>query len=345
MERAALRARKIADFNPDGVGLRNGRFIGLPFDEEESEVVIISVPWDVTVSYGAGTADGPRAVIDESGQLDLEDPFLPRAWQKGIYIRPPVQGLRETSAVWRQKAEAYIRHLEIGGAIGIFEESCRDINQACEALHEHIYGSAQILIREGKTPAVLGGDHSCPYGLIRASLEQYPQLGVLQIDAHMDLRSAYEGFTWSHASIFHNVLEKLPLPRLVQVGIRDYCDAEWQYALQQSERVKVFRDRDIAQAGFEGRPYSDLVERILRELPEEVHISFDIDGLEPSLCPGTGTPVPGGLSFNQAIYLLEQVRASGRRIVSFDLCEVGGRDAWDANVGARILYKMACLAG
>jgi agmatinase len=345
MDRAALRAPKIAAFNPDGVGLRNGRFIGLPFDEEESEVVIISVPWDVTVSYAAGTADGPRAVIEESGQLDLEDSLLSGAWQKGIYLRPPVQGLRESSAVWRRRAEDYIRHLEIGGDIGIFEESCRDINHACESLHEHIFQNAQKLFREGKTPGVLGGDHSSPYGLIRASLERYPKLGILQIDAHMDLRAAYEGFTWSHASIFYNVLESLPLQRLVQVGIRDYCAAEWQYAQQHADRVKVFRDRDIAHAGFEGTPYSAMVERILAELPEEVHISFDIDGLEPSLCTGTGTPVPGGLSFNQAMYLLEQVLASGRRIVSFDLCEVGGREPWDANVGARILYKMACLAG
>lgn len=345
MDRASLRARKIADFNPDGVGLRNGRFIGLPFGEEESEVVILSVPWDVTVSYGAGTADAPLAVLEESGQLDLEDPFIHRAWQKGIFLRPSVRSVRETSRTLRKQAEAYIRQLETGGDSAGFQQQLSEINAACAALHEKVYQEAAGLHAQGKTPGLLGGDHSSPYGLIRASLERYPGLGILQVDAHMDLRVAYEGFTWSHASIFYNVLENLPLERLVQVGIRDYCEAEWRYAQLRSDRVKVFRDRDIAQAGYEGEPYSVLVERILRELPEEVHISFDIDGLESALCPGTGTPVPGGLSFNQAIFLMEQVRASGRRIVSFDLCEVGGEDAWDANVGARVLYKLACLSG
>lgn len=344
MDRATIRANKSSEFDPDGVGLKNGRFIGLPFDEEESEVIVMTAPWDVTVSFGSGTADGPEAVLRESSQLDLEDPFLSEGWKKGIYVRHPDAQFRERSQRNRLVAEDYIAHLEAGGAPATMATTLSGINDECEALHQEVYLQSRSILENGQTPGLLGGDHSTPYGLIRASLEKYPQLGILQVDAHMDLREAYEGFTWSHASIFRNVMERLPLSRLVQVGIRDYCSAEWSYAMRSNDRIQVFRDRDIRERLFQGGNYDSVVAAILERLPQEVHISFDIDGLDPSLCPGTGTPVPGGLSFNEAVHLLESVKRSGRRIVSFDLCETG-KGEWDANVGARILYKLALLAG
>lgn len=345
MERSQLRAEKVKQFNPNGVGLRNGHFIGLPFTEAESEVVILSAPWDVTVSFGAGTADGPERVLEESGQLDLEDAFIPGAWTRGLFVRPADAGIRETSRRLRSRAEAYLNDLEAGLPTGPYQEDLAAINQACQAFHEDIYTSAEALFEKGQIPGLLGGDHSTPFGLIRAAVSRYPDLGILQVDAHMDLRQAYEGFTWSHASIFRNVMDRLPVQKLVQVGIRDYCQEEWAYANSTSGRVQVYRDRDIQGALFEGRSFADLAREMISLLPAHVHISFDIDGLEPSLCPGTGTPVPGGLSYNQAVYLLEEILRSGRKVVSFDLCEVGGTDAWDANVGARMLYKMANLAG
>jgi agmatinase len=345
MERAKRRAGKLAQFNPNGVGMKNGRFIGLPFEEEDAEVVIISVPWDVTVSFGAGTADGPRNVLTESGQLDLEDPPFPDAWKRGIYVRPPVAGLRDTSQHWRGLAERYIEHLEIGGDPDIFTEDLEAINQACAALHEQLYDNACAVFKSGQTPGLLGGDHSTPYGLIRASVERYPDLGILQIDAHMDLRQAYEGFTWSHASIFRNVMDRLPVKKLVQAGIRDFCREELDYTNAAGGRITVFLDSEIRRRQFEGTPFSKLVDEMIGHLPNEVHISFDIDGLDPALCPGTGTPVPGGFSFSEAMYILERVKTSGRQVVSFDLCEVGGQDAWDGNTGARVLYRLANVAG
>lgn len=344
MDRATIRAIKSSEFDPDGVGLKNGRFIGLPFDEEESDVVVMTIPWDVTVSFGSGTADGPEAVLHESSQLDLEDTFIPEGWKKGIYVRQPDAQIRERSQRKRLVAEEYITHLEAGGSPATMASMLSDINDECEALHEDVYLRSRSILENGQTPGLLGGDHSTPYGLIRASLERYPKMGILQVDAHMDLREAYEGFTWSHASIFRNVMDRLPLSKLVQVGIRDFCSAEWSYALNSNDRIQVFPDRDIRERLFKGANYDSVVAKFLEQLPHEVHISFDIDGLEPSLCPGTGTPVPGGLSFNEAVHILEAVKRSGRRIVSFDLCETG-KEEWDANVGARILYKLALLAG
>ncbi len=345
MDRKSLRAQRLRHFNPNGVGLRNGRFIGLPFHEAESEVVIQSIPWDVTVSYGAGTAQGPDMVLEASGQLDLEDPVVENAWTLGVFVRPSSVKVADQSAALRIKSEFHIESLESGLRTDRSIEILEDINAACDALHEQVYQDSKHILKLGQIPAVLGGDHSTPYGLIRALNEQFPEMGILQIDAHMDLRSAYEGFVWSHASIFHNVMHRLPIARLVQVGIRDYCEEEWTLASSDTDRFKVFRDRDIRQGQFQGKSIASIWQEVVDALPKEVYVSFDIDGLDPSLCPGTGTPVPGGLSYAEANALLDLIVDSGRTIVGFDVCEVAGNVDWDGNVGARILYRLANLAG
>ena len=160
-----------------------------------------------------------------------------------------------------------------------------------------------------------------------------------------DLRRAYEGFTFSHASIMFNVLERIPaVERLVQVGIRDFCEAEWNYAKAQGQRARIFLDADLQHRRHLGRPWAKSAQEIVAALPQEVWISFDIDGLDPRFCPHTGTPVPGGLDFAEANHLIAAVARSGRKIIGFDLNEVSpdptGRSEWDANVGARLLYKL-----
>src|SRR5262249_21683624 len=150
------------------------------------------------------------------------------------------------------------------------------------------------------------------------------------------------------ASIMHNALERIPqIKKLVQVGIRDVCEQEVEYCEQQGDRVSVYFDRDLARSKFEGTSWSKVAEDIVSRLPREVWVSFDIDGLDPRYCPNTGTPVPGGLEFSEAVHLVREVVRSGRKIIGFDLNEVapcaGGEDEWDANVGARMLYKLSAL--
>jgi agmatinase len=189
----------------------------------------------------------------------------------------------------------------------------------------------------------VGGDHSTVYGIIRAYAEKYPGLGVLHVDAHADLRDAYEGFTWSHASIFHNVMTRLPgVSKLVQVGIRDLGEAEFQFSEDSGGRIVTHYDARTKARQHEGVAWRDLCVEMVSALPQDVYVSFDIDGLDPTLCPHTGTPVPGGLSFAEASTLIGEVVRSGRKIVGLDLNEVApGLDSeWDGNVGARLLYKM-----
>jgi agmatinase len=190
---------------------------------------------------------------------------------------------------------------------------------------------------------LVGGDHSTPFGAIEAVADRHPGLGVLHVDAHADLRVAYEGFEWSHASIMYNVVAKLPdVARLVQVGIRDLCEAEYDVIKGSKRRVITHFDAELATRRLAGESWAGQCERIVDALPGEVYVSFDIDGLDPALCPNTGTPVPGGLSFAEANYLIGALVRSGRRIVGFDLNEVapGPDSEWDANVGMRLLYKM-----
>ncbi|RMF23399.1 MAG: agmatinase [Bacteroidetes bacterium] len=342
------REEKIRQFDPNAVGLKNERFIGLPFEEEEARVVLLSVPWDVTVSYGEGTSTGPQNILEASSQLDLFDPDVEQAWHLGIYFRPPDEDWLARNDELRPKASAYIEFLEAGGLLEdgpLHARSLAEINRACEELRAYVYGQTRALLEAGKLPGIVGGEHSVPLGALQALGEAYPSFGVLQIDAHQDLRPAYEGFTYSHASIFYNALKIPSLKTLVQVGVRDHCEQEVELAAR-DDRIHLFTNAWMQEGLFQGRPFAELCTDILAPLPERVYVSFDIDGLEPILCPNTGTPVPGGLSFDQAAYLLRRVVDSGRRIIGFDLCEVAGLgNEWDGNVGARVLYKLCNLAG
>ncbi|MBX9719885.1 MAG: arginase family protein, partial [Candidatus Obscuribacterales bacterium] len=134
--------------------------------------------------------------------------------------------------------------------------------------------------------------------------------------------------------------------KLVQVGIRDYCEQEYELVKNSNGRVVSFYDRDIKSRVYEGESWRDISNRILAELPQNVYVSFDVDGLDPKLCPNTGTPVPGGLEFEQAVFVVKQLVAQGKTIIGFDVNEVapGEDDEWDANVGARLVYRLANLA-
>lgn len=335
---------KINSFNPDEVGQDNGKLFGLPFDPDDSELVIVPVAWDVTVSYGAGTAEGPEAVLAASPQLDFNDPDFPDAWKVGFSLDHIDESIREQAKLLRPKAETYISFLENGGRLSentTMQQLLAEINFVCKATKEKVKQRVSELFRSGKKVAVLGGDHSTPLGMIEALAERYDAFGILQIDAHLDLREAYEGFEYSHASVMFNALKNKQVKKLVQVGIRDYCKSESDLIASEKGRVKVFFDRDMKNALYEGKVWKDICMEIISELPEYVYISFDIDGLDPKLCPNTGTPVPGGLEFEQAVYLFRKLIESGKKIIAFDLNEVSpGEDDWDANVGARMLWKL-----
>jgi agmatinase len=331
-------------FDPDAAASSGSGIYGLPFTDEESYVVVVPVPFEATTSYGGGTSNGPAAVLAASRQVDLYDHETGRPYARGIAMLEVENGVGRWNAEGKKIAAKVI---EAGGVVD--EETAAaaaKVNELSEQMNRWVFEQTSALLHMGKMPVILGGDHSVPFGAIRAYAEHYPGLGILHLDAHADLRDAYEGFTWSHASIFNNVMRKVDgVGRLVQVGVRDFGRAERAMIDDSHGRILCFYDADLAARKDEGVPFARLADEIVAQLPNDVYLSWDIDGLDPTLCPGTGTPVPGGLSWNEAIALLRAIRRAGKRIVGLDLCEVSpGETEWDANVGARLLYKMIGFA-
>lgn len=335
------------NFDPNGVGIANGNLFGFPVAENDANIVVIPVPWDATASYGKGTSDGPKAILEASTQLDFYHPQLPNAWNTKVFMTPISDEIKQINDLLCIEAVQYIDFLENGGELtndSPFYESVSKINETSEQLKINLKERSTKLLNEGKIVAVLGGEHSTPLGLIQAIDEQGKDFGVLQIDAHADLRDAYEGFQQSHASIMHNVLSSCTnLKKLVQVGIRDVANSEVEL-IANEPRVTTFFDWSLKERLFNGESWQSIVASIINELPQNVYISFDIDGLHPSLCPHTGTPVVGGFELEQINYLFFQLVESGRKIVGFDLNEVapGETGDWDANVGARALWNLIC---
>lgn len=331
-------------FDPNSAAVVGSGIFGLPFSLEESQVVLIPVPVEMTTSYGGGAAQGPSAILEASKQVDLYDVSAGRVYEAGIFMMKESRKIRKLNREGKKRAAEIIKWGGVLGRSPRLKRSLERVNAIGEQINKMVYQSACQLLSKNKIVGVVGGDHSAPFGLIQACAEKCPGLGILHFDAHCDLRRAFEGFQWSHASIMQNVVAKISgVSKLIQVGIRDFCEQELEIIRRSRGRVVVYFDEDLQKQKFEGRPWGKMVARILRDLPPNVYISFDIDGLNPSLCPHTGTPVPGGLSFEEAVYMIAAVARSGRCIVGFDLNEVapGPRgDEWDANVGARLLYKL-----
>lgn len=332
------------DFDPDAAAGAESGIYGLPFAPENSRVVILPVPFEATTSYGGGTSNGPEAVLEASRQVDLFDQETGRPYAAGIAMLPVSKKVLRWNSDAKKIAAPVVAK---GGATDRrTRAAAAKVNEYGEKLNTWVYQQTVAILSEEKMAVILGGDHAVPFGAIQAYAERYPGMGILHLDAHADLREAYEGFTWSHASIFNNVMRKIDgVGRLVQVGVRDLGQAERQMIDDSDGRILTFYDAELAARKEDGVPFARLADEIVAALPDDIYLSWDIDGLDPTLCPGTGTPVPGGLSWNEAIGLLRAIRRSGKRIVGLDLCEVSpGETEWDANVGARLLYKMIGFA-
>lgn len=338
----------LANYDPDHVGNPNNNIFGLPTNEEDARLIIVPVPWEVTVSYLAGTARAPEAICKASLQVDLFDPEVPDGWKQGYYMRSVDRKVLMKSDYLRKEAELYIDYISRGEDVSanqFMSKTLKEVNAGGEYLNTWVYEQTKALLDKGKLVAILGGDHSTPLGYMKAIAQNHPDFGILQIDAHCDLREAYEGFNYSHASIMLNALNEIPqISKLVQVGIRDYSSGEFDYIKDSKERVVTYFDKNIKNRQYEGDTWKQIAEEIVSNLPQKVYISFDIDGLDRKLCPHTGTPVPGGFETEEVYYIFRKVIESGRQIVGFDLVEVGISDSdWNANVGARVLFKLCNL--
>jgi agmatinase len=338
----------LSHFDPNGTSNPKNNIFGLPFSEESARLVILPVPWEVTVSYGAGTSRATDRVFSASMQVDLFDSEIKDAWKQGFYMRPNDKKILMKSDYLRKEAELYIDYISKGEIVennSFMCKSLKEINEGSNMLNKWVYEQTAGLLKQGKLVGLLGGDHSVPLGFFKSIAEVHGDFSILQIDAHCDLRKSYENFLYSHGSVMYNALEEIPqLKKLLQVGIRDYSEEEWNYICNSDYRVIAYLDRDIKERQFEGQSWKFIANEIVDQLTDKVYISFDIDGLDPKLCPHTGTPVPGGFETEQVFYLIKKIIQSGRRFVGFDLDEIGVGDSdLDAIVGARVLWKLCNL--
>ena len=332
--------------DPNAKSTSKAGIYGLPFKENESQVIYIPVPWDVTTSYQAGTSKGPAAILGASAQIDFFDLDFIDAYQAGLFMKKESSKIKKLNTEGRLLAKKIIDADEAEFKKSkTLQKSLTKVNKICDELNLEIYKETKAILAKDKISVVVGGDHATPFGAIKAYAEKYPNLGILHFDAHSDTREAYMGFENSHASIMHNVMEKIPsVSRLIQVGIRDFCEQEYNYT-KSNKKIDIYFDQNIARRKMNGENFKKIAQEIVSKLQKHVYISFDIDGLDPRFCPNTGTPVPGGLDYQEVMLIINELVASGKKLVGFDLVEVAPNtkdknNEWDANVGMRLLYKM-----
>src|SRR3954462_3388970 len=249
----------IKGFDPNSVGNPNNNIFGLPFSEDDARLVILPVPWEVTVSFGSGTARSAEQIMRASLQVDLFDPDVPNGWQQGFYLKESDRKILLKSDYLRKEAELYIDYISKGDVVEnnqFMRKTLKEVNEGSYFLNNWVYQQTKSLLEKEKLVALLGGDHSMPLGFMKAIGEKHGEFGILQIDAHCDLREGYEGFVYSHASIMYNALKEIPqLQKLVQIGIRDYSQGEHAFIMQNKERVRTYFDREIRERQYEGESF------------------------------------------------------------------------------------------
>ena len=327
-------------FDPNSPSNNPNNLFGLPHTAEEANLVVIPVPWEVTVTGRSGTANAPKQVLMASHQVDLFDRNKPSLWEHGLsFDEFPTQLI--TLQVEAMKCIKNYRALTAQNKGTDDPQAAvlkKAINECCEQVNYWVKRRATNWLAADKIVATLGGDHSTCYGLVHALTEKYDDISVLQIDAHADLRVAYEGLTYSHASIMYNIMNLPQVKSLTAVGIRDFCQEEFKY-IESCPEITCHYDQQIQDNISSGISWKSIVDTIVEGLGEHVYLSFDVDGLNPALCPNSGTPVPGGLEYEQVLYLIEAAVSTGKKIIGFDISECGN-DPWDGNVAARLLWRI-----
>ncbi len=303
--------------------LEKTTFLGLQEeDQDQARAVLLPVPYEATTSYGKGTAQAPQALLEASAYVELYDEIRDRE----PAVRSPASSLDAA------RDDQVISHYWTAPPV--------HFTAAFEPAMAEIYRRAAEWVGPGRFLCTLGGEHSITPPLIQAHLQHFPELHILQIDAHCDLRDRYEGSPLSHASAMARVVDPVE-NRLTQVGIRSIC-AEDRQAIRQ-RRLNTFFAHSLQE-----KPTHTWIQEVIDTLGPHVYLTVDVDGLDPSVVPSTGTPEPGGLSWWQTVAL---IRALGeqRQIVGADVVELAVTGATEADrrsafTVAKLTYQILAAA-
>jgi len=275
----------------------NYNFLGLP-DElsgyDDAKVVVLPIPYDLSLSYGAGARLGPQAIIAASRQVETYD--------FDLGLDPSEIGIATLAEV-------------------------EQVVSSAEDMQKAIYSACKEQLANGKYVLSLGGEHSITAALVKAHCEKYGKLSVVQIDAHSDLRDSYQGSPYSHACVMSRVAEMAPF---VSIGIRSFSGSE----NERKYRNNIIHPKDL-------RKNPQILEKLLAGLSENVYITVDLDGLDPSVIPAVGTPEPGGLNWDEAMEIINVV-ASMKKIVGADVVELSPRPGLEYAdfAAAKLAYKI-----
>jgi agmatinase len=335
----------LSSFNQEGANNFQEGIFGLPLcNFNEARLVILPIPWEATVIHGSGTARAAEPIVNASRRINLFNPEFQNSLQKNFYIMDIDKKILAKSDYLRKEAGLVVDYIAQGEDVNknsFIGKSISDINQGGEFLNNWAYENTSNLLKAGKLVAVLGGDHSAPFGYIKALAERNDNFGILQIDAQCSLRKARNGFVYSHASALYNILNEIPqVTKLVQIGVRDFSEEEWNFIQNSNGKISLFLDETLKERVLEGETWQNITDEIIAQLPQNVYINFDVDGLDPKYCPSSGTPAPGGFEVAQVFYLIKKILTKGKKIIGFDLVDVGSDTPTDAIVGARILWRL-----
>ncbi len=334
----------ITYFNPESTFTNNSSIFGMP-KNIPTKLKLLPVAWEPTASFKKGTVNGPSSILKATKQMDLFHPYFKKIYKQGIFwhddlLKKTLKLNQDTSLV----AKRILSAINTGNPPST--NDLNFINKKSNQLNQLIYSNT---LNSKETIGLVGGDHSCPFGLIKALSEQYKgNFSIIHIDAHFDFRNEYQGFKYSHASIMHNIKTKINSPpSIYQLGIRDFCESEYKFALKNST---FLLDQELHSKLLNGKNFHICLDELFSDLQEKIYISFDIDGMSPEFCPNTGTPVPGGINYSQATYLIQYLHKKGHCLIGFDLVEVSPKEkntlgqGLDEVIGARILYELSCFA-
>lgn len=284
----------MVEFYPYNFGGLQKRFS----EPATSKYFILLVPYEATTTFGKGTKRGPSAVIEASRNMELFD--------EETFTSGYISGIHTTSDL-------------------LFD----DISP--EKMVETVYEAAKSIINQNKFLISIGGEHSISFPLFKAHKDFFgDNIGVLQIDAHLDLRDSYEGTPFSHASVMKRIYEETH--KIVQVGIRSLSEEEGDFI--KNYEGKIFWARDTAEN-------DEWIHETVKYLPENVYLTFDVDGLDPSIMPATGTPEPGGLLYYQTLKLFKEI-VKEKKIVGADFVELAplpGQPSSDFLL-SKLIYKL-----
>ncbi len=276
-------------------------FLALPEElssYDSARVAVLPIPYDLTLSYGAGSRNGPQAIINASRQLETYDDDSGRdVTEIGIATLPEME----------------------------------QVTASPEAMNEVIRVACVELCRAGKFVLTLGGEHSITAGLVKAHAKIHENLSVIQIDAHSDLRDNYQGSKYSHACVMSRVSELAPF---IGIGVRSFSGSE----NEKKHASNFIRPKDL-------RKNANIYEKQLANLSENVYITIDLDGLDPSIMPSVGTPEPGGLTWDEVMRIVE-ITGENKRIVGADIVELSPRPGLEFAdfTAAKLAYKVIAAA-